>query len=539
MGARRNAPRVQDGPDAQALDIMARVLSTGHQWLVVHQKQRLRGRPNPLEETMSASTPAEFDVVVVGAGISGIAAAHYLQRECPGRSFVVLEGRDAIGGTWDLFRYPGIRSDSDMFTLGFTFRPWTSDAAIAEGPAIRDYIHETALEEGLLPHIRFGHSVTAAHWDSTHAHWQVQIAAGGEPQRLHCRFLFFCSGYYDYQRGHEPAWPGRETFAGRIVHPQHWPEDLDYAGQRIVVIGSGATAITLIPSLVQQAAHVTMLQRSPSYILALPGRDAIGRTLQRVLPRKLAYRLIRWKNILLSTAFFQFSRRRPQAVRRFLVGQARKRSGVEEKHLQPRYDPWDQRLCIAPDADVFRALRSGKASIVTDQIERFTPQGLLLASGEELPADIVVTATGLRLQMLGGAQVTVDGRPLRSADTLSYKGMMLSGVPNFALSMGYTNASWTLKCELIARRVCRILNHMHARGLDVVMPVQQGDAGATRPALDLSSGYIQRGSDQLPRQGSRKPWRIHQNYLLDLFAMKLSPLRDGALRFARAGEPLR
>jgi cation diffusion facilitator CzcD-associated flavoprotein CzcO len=516
---------------------MARVPGTGDQRESVQRSDA--PSPQAPEETMSASTPSEFDVVVVGAGISGIAAGHYLQRECPDRSFVVLEGRDAIGGTWDLFRYPGIRSDSDMFTLGFTFRPWTSDASIAEGAAIRDYIRETAREDGLLPRIRFGHRVTAAHWDSGRARWEVQVEARGESQRFHCRFLFFCSGYYDYQRGHEPGWPGLASLAGRVVHPQHWPEDLDYAGKRIVVIGSGATAITLIPSLVRQAAHVTMLQRSPSYIMALPGRDALGRTLQRVLPRKLAYRLIRWKNILLSTAFFQFSRRRPQAARRFLVDQARKRSGVEEKHLQPRYDPWDQRLCIAPNADIFRALRSGHASIVTDQIEHFTPQGLKLASGVDLPADIVITATGLKLQMLGGAQLTVDGRPLRSGDTLSYKGMMLSGVPNFALSMGYTNASWTLKCELIARRVCRILNHMRARGLDVVMPVQEGDAGATRPALDLSSGYIQRGSDQLPRQGSHKPWRIHQNYLLDLVSMRLSPLRDGALRFARAGEPLR
>jgi monooxygenase len=488
---------------------------------------------------MNASPPAEFDVVVVGAGISGISAAHYLLSECPDRSFVLLEGRDAVGGTWDLFRYPGIRSDSDMFTLGFTFRPWISDASIADGASIREYIRDTAREEGLMPRIRFGHRVTAAHWDSAIARWQVDVDAGGQAQRFRCRFLFFCSGYYDYQRGHEPDWPGRERFAGRIVHPQHWPEDLECAGKRVVVIGSGATAITLIPSLAEQAAHVTMLQRSPSYIMALPGRDAVGRTLQRVLPRKFAYRVIRWKNILLSTAFFQFSRHRPQAVRRFLVAQAQKRSGVAEKHLQPRYDPWDQRLCIAPDADVFRAFRSGKASIVTDQIESFTPSGLTLDSGEELAADIIITATGLRLQMLGGAQLTVDGRPVRSGDTLSYKGMMLGGVPNFALSMGYTNASWTLKCELIARQVCRILNHMREQGLDVVMPVQEGDAGATRPALDLSSGYIQRGADQLPRQGSRKPWRIYQNYLLDVLSMKFSPLHDGALRFARMGESLR
>ena len=481
----------------------------------------------------------EFDVVVVGAGLSGVAAAHYLQRECPDRSYVILEGRAAIGGTWDLFRYPGVRSDSDMFTLGYTFRPWTSDASIADGAAIRDYIRETASEEGVLPRVRFGHRVTAAHWDSGRARWTVEVDAAGEPLRFSCRFLFACSGYYNYAQGHQPEWPGRDAFAGRIVHPQHWPQDLDCAGQRIVVIGSGATAVTLIPALAAQAAHVTMLQRSPSYIIALPGRDAVGRALQRLLPRKLAYRLIRWKNILLATALFQYSQRRPQAMRRFLVEQARKRSGVDVKHLQPRYDPWDQRLCIAPDADLFRALRSGKASIVTDQIERFTAQGLRLASGQELPADIIVTATGLQLQMLGGARLTVDGRAMGVAETLSYKGMMLSGVPNFAMAMGYTNASWTLKCELIARQVCRILKHMRDRQLDVCMPVQEGDAGQTRPALPLSSGYIQRAVGELPRQGSRKPWRVHQNYLRDLLSLRLSPLRDGALRFARAGQALR
>jgi len=488
---------------------------------------------------MSSSGSSEVDVVVVGAGLSGVAAGHYLRSLCPDRSFVMLEGREAIGGTWDLFRYPGVRSDSDMFTLGYTFRPWTSDAAIAEGGAIRDYIRATAREEGLLDRIRLRHRVLAADWDGGQARWTLQVDADGVPQTMRCRFLFFCSGYYDYQAGHAPELAGRDDFTGRIAHPQHWPADLDYAGRRVVVIGSGATAITLVPALAQQAAHVTMLQRSPSYILALPARDGLGRGLQRLLPRKLAYRLIRWKNILLATALFQFARRRPEALGRWLVQQAHRRSGVALEHLQPRYAPWDQRLCIAPDADVFAALRSGRASIVTGQVERFTPTGLRLASGEELAADIVVTATGLNLQLFGGARICVDGQPVQPAHALSYKGMMLAGLPNFAMAMGYTNASWTLKAELIARQVCRVLNHLREHRLDVCMPVLEGDPGATRPALDLQSGYIQRAAGALPLQGSRKPWRIHQNYLRDLLSLKFAPLRDGALRFGRQGETVR
>jgi monooxygenase len=487
--------------------------------------------------THSASTA--FDVVVVGAGLSGIAAAHYLRTQCPQRSFVLLEGRDAIGGTWDLFRYPGVRSDSDMFTLGYTFRPWTSDASIAEGGAIRDYLRATAREEGALPHIRLRHRVTGANWDPAQARWTVQVDADGEPQTFTCRFLFCCSGYYDYAQGHDPDFPGRAGFGGRIVHPQHWPGDLDVAGKRVAVIGSGATAITLVPALAAQAAHVTMVQRSPSYIIALPGRDAIGRGLQRLLPRRLAYRLVRWKNILIATALYQLAQRWPQATGRWLVDQAERYSGAERRHLQPHYGPWDQRLCIAPDGDVFRALRSGRASIVTGQVESFTPTGLRLASGEALGADIVVTATGLKLQLFGGARITVDGRPVQVGQSLSYKGMMMAGVPNFALAMGYTNASWTLKAELIARQVCRMLNYLRDHDLDVCVPVHEGDAGETRPALDLQSGYIQRAAGELPRQGSRKPWRIHQNYLRDLLALKLSPLRDGALRFGRQGEPVR
>jgi monooxygenase len=466
------------------------------------------------------SAPAYFDVLVVGAGLSGIAAGHYLQTLCPDRTYAILEGRQAIGGTWDLFRYPGVRSDSDMFTLGYSFRPWESDASFASGPVIRDYVVATARQEGIDGHIRFGHRVTGADWDSAQARWNV-----------------FCSGYYDYERGHDPQWPGRESFAGRIVHPQQWPADVDFAGRRVVVIGSGATAVTLVPELAATAAHVTMLQRSPSYVVALPTRDRIGAALRHALPRAAAYRLVRWKNILLTTAIYQYSRRWPERARAMLLKAARRLlpPGFDvERHLSPRYNPWDQRLCIAPDADLFRALGSGKASIVTDAIERITPAGIRLASGAELPADIIVTATGLKLKLLGGAQLRVDGQSVALSQAMVYRGALYTGVPNMAVASGYINASWTLKCELLARYVCRLLNHMRSRGLDSVVPVADASVtAASEPFLNLSSGYVQRASDVLPREGARLPWRMVQNYVLDLLLLRFSSLRDEALRFGR------
>ncbi|NML42164.1 NAD(P)/FAD-dependent oxidoreductase [Ramlibacter sp. G-1-2-2] len=482
--------------------------------------------------------PEEFDVIVVGAGISGVCAAHYLRERCPGQSFAILEGRDAIGGTWDLFRYPGVRSDSDMFTLGFSFRPWTSDRSIALGPTIRDYVQETAHAEGVEERIRFGHRVTQAAWSTTDARWTVTAQTTAGEQRLRCRFLWFCSGYYDYAQGHEPDWPGRADFRGRIVHPQHWPEDLDFAGKRVVVIGSGATAVTIVPEMARRGAQVTMLQRSPSYILPVPARDGVGAALQRWLPAGLAYRLVRWKNILAAWALYQAARRWPEGVRRWLMDMARKQlPGVDvERHFAPPYAPWDQRLCFIPDADLFAALRSGRASVATDDIETFTPTGLRLRSGATLDADIVVAATGLQLQMLGGTRLMVDGEPVNLARRVAYRGFMFNGVPNLAMTMGYTNASWTLRAELVARHLCRLLLHMRKRGDDFCVPVYDEPEPATRLAIDLSSGYVQRAAAVLPRQGERAPWRVMQNYLQERIALRWSRLDDGALRFARAGE---
>ncbi|MBC7605329.1 MAG: NAD(P)/FAD-dependent oxidoreductase [Ramlibacter sp.] len=479
-----------------------------------------------------------LDVVVVGAGLSGIAAGHYLQALCASRSYAILESRDAIGGTWDLFRYPGVRSDSDMSTLGYSFRPWTSDTSFAPAEAIRDYVQQTARDEGIDTHIRFGRRVTGANWDSKRARWIVATTGSDGDSLIECSFLFFCSGYYDYERGYEPQWPGREHYSGTIVHPQQWPKDLDYSGKRVVVIGSGATAITLVPEMAKRAAHVTMLQRSPSYIMGLPARDKLGALLRKCLPQRAAHRIVRWKNIVLATLLFQFSRRRPEAMKRLIRKGALRLLGPSfdvDRHLSPRYNPWDQRLCIAPDADFFRSIRAGKAAIVTDEIECFTAQGLRLASGEELLADVIVSATGLRLKMMGGAALTIDGAQVDGSQSVVYRGTMYSGVPNLAVASGYTNASWTLKCELSARYVCRLLNEMQAKGLDTCVAVRDESVAASEPVIDLSSGYIQRAAATLPRQGDRTPWRMYQNYFLDLLTLRFSRLRDGVLKLSRVG----
>lgn len=475
-----------------------------------------------------------FDVLIVGAGISGIGAAFHLQRDCPGKSYAILEARNAIGGTWDLFRYPGIRSDSDMYTLGYSFRPWTDAKAIADGPAILDYLHETVDESGITRHIRHRHRVVAAHWSTADARWVVEAEVDGETIRYSCSFLYMCTGYYDYAKGYAPDFPDAEQFVGRIIHPQHWPEDIDYIGKRIIVIGSGATAVTLVPSLAERAEHVTMLQRSPSYIVARPSQDRIANALRSWLPTSLAYSLTRWKNVLLGMFFYKLARKRPEKVKRKIIALARKEMGPDynvDTHFTPRYNPWDQRVCLVPDADLFTALRKGTASIVTDTIECFTPEGIRLASGCELPADIIVTATGLNLMLMGNIGFTVDGQPFDPARSMQYKGMMFSDLPNLASAFGYTNASWTLKADLTSVYVCRLLNHMDKIGMRQATPRLTAHVEEI-PFLDFTSGYVQRALAKFPRQGAVMPWRVHQNYVRDLATMRFGAIEDGVISFS-------
>lgn len=486
-------------------------------------------------------TLEHVDVLIVGAGLSGIGAASHLQAECPGRTYAIFESRGAIGGTWDLFRYPGVRSDSDMFTLGYSFEPWTDAKAIADGPSIREYVRTTARKRGIDRRIRFHHRVVRAEWSSDQALWTVEAERTdtGERVRITCDFLFVNSGYYRYDQGYAPEFPGQDEFAGTVVHPQHWPEDLDHTGKRVVVIGSGATAVTLLPAMAGDAAHVTMLQRSPSYVLSLPGTDPVADKLRGVLPPKVAYPIVRWKNVLSAMLFFQLSRRTPAFVRKFLrkAASAQLPRGFEvDRHFNPSYDPWDQRVCFVPDGDLFKAVRSGKADIVTDTIERFTAEGVRLTSGRVLEADIIVTATGLNLLPFGGMDLVVDGEPVEIGERLAYKGMMLSGVPNYAFTIGYTNASWTLKADLVAGYVCRLLNHLDEHGYTTCTPVAPPSVTATEPLIDLKSGYVLRSIDKLPKQGPAAPWRLFQNYPRDVLLMRHGSLTDDAMRFARTAK---
>ncbi|HEX4437467.1 MAG TPA: NAD(P)/FAD-dependent oxidoreductase [Solirubrobacteraceae bacterium] len=491
--------------------------------------------------TRDVATGGEhLDVLIVGAGLSGIGAAHHLQERCPGKSYAILEARADLGGTWDLFRYPGIRSDSDMHTLGYRFRPWTAAKSIADGESILEYVHATASEAGIDRHIRFHHRVVAAEWSSEEARWTVEAElADGTTVSLSCGFLFVNSGYYRYDQGYTPEFPGIEDFGGTVIHPQHWPEDADYAGKRVVVIGSGATAVTLVPAMAEEAARVTMLQRSPTYVVSLPGEDPLAKWLRRHLPDRIVYPLVRWKNVLIQLASYRFARKQPRLMKRLIrrgLVQALPEGYDVDTHFKPSYDPWDQRLCLVPDSDLFEAISSGTADVVTDRIKTFNTGGIELESGRSLEADVVVTATGLNLLFLGGMKIEVDGTEPDQAQLLAYKGMMLSDVPNLVFTIGYTNASWTLKADLVNEYVCRLLNHMEANGYERCMPVAPDPSSPTEPFIDLKSGYVTRALDQLPRQGVKAPWRLNQNYPLDVRLLRHGTLEDVGIEFS-AGTP--
>ena len=489
-------------------------------------------RPGP-----AGNSPEHVDVLIVGAGISGIGAGYYLQKMCPGKSWTILERRERIGGTWDLFRYPGIRSDSDMYTFGYAFKPWTSPKMISDGESIRSYLEETAREYGIDRKIRFGIQVVSASWSSSDAVWSIEArdAAAGETLRFTCSFIVGATGYFNYDSGFTPVFPGKERFKGPLVHPQHWPEELDYTGKRIVVIGSGATAITLIPNLASKAAHVTMLQRSPTYVMNLPGQDPITNALRRVLPEKILYALTRGRNVSMQLFIHRISLAFPKAVRRVLLGQLRKELGPDYdlRHFSPLYNPWEERLCVVPDGDLFESIRVGKASVVTDEIETFTERGLKLKSGEELAADIIVTATGLNVQLLGGIQIEVDGEPFDVAGRYAYKALMFEGLPNFAMLFGYPNMSWTMKVDISCEYIGRLLNFMDKNGWRQVTPRNSDRSLEPRPFLDLKAGYVKRAQDQMPSQGSKFPWRLYNNYWLDLATLRYSRLDDGILDFSR------
>lgn len=497
-------------------------------------------------DAQTGITDTPLDVLIVGAGLSGIGAARRLQQRCPNKQFLIIEARHTLGGTWDLFRYPGIRSDSDMFTLSYPFKPWRSAQSIVDGPSIRRYIQDAADEAGITDRIRFGWRVVSAAWSSQTALWTVLLqrsqangqahATDAETRQVQARFLYACAGYYSYSDPYRPEFPDESRFQGQIIHPQFWPENLDLSGKRVVVIGSGATAVTLIPSLTHSAMHVTMLQRSPTYVVNRPGRDTLAAKLQSWLPVWAANRLIRLKNIAQSMVLFRLARRRPTTFRERLIDMARTELGTHcdvDQHFAPHYAPWDQRVCVVPDGDLFAAIRAGRASVVTDTIDRFTDNGILLASGQHLPADVIVTATGLRLQMLGGIALDVDGQTRDVHQAMIYRGMMLSGIPNLALAFGYTNASWTLKADLTACWVCRLLNRMDREAWAIALP-QPDPQMPTRPFMEFTSGYVQRAQGVLPQQGVRPPWRMYQNYLLDTLMIRYSRLDDGVLRLSPA-----
>jgi cation diffusion facilitator CzcD-associated flavoprotein CzcO len=475
-----------------------------------------------------------IDVAIVGAGLSGIGAAYHVQENCPEWNYQIFEGRANLGGTWDLFKYPGIRSDSDMYTFGFSFNPWTSPKAIADGPSILEYINETADKFDIRKNIRFSSRVVEANWSTEEERWLLTVEREGEITTVNCRFVIMCTGYYNYQQGYEPEFPGRESFKGKVIHPQKWPEGFDYSGQRVVVIGSGATAVTLVPEIAKKAEHVTMLQRSPTYMMNLPSEDNIANFLKKVLPGKVAYSLSRWKNILLGITIYNLSKKYPQKIRSFLKKQIRKSLGkhYDDSSWDPKYNPWDQRLCLVPDNDLFDAINDGRAEVVTDTIETFTERGIKLNSGRELEADTIITATGLQVQLFGGMKVTLDGKEIQTSEIHAYRGVMFEGIPNAGVAIGYTNASWTLKCDLSCRFLAKVMRYMIDHGKNVVYPEFDSEKYETERLLDFDAGYILRAENILPKQGSKAPWKVHQNYVKDLISLKYSSVNDGHLVYA-------
>ena len=474
------------------------------------------------------------DIIVVGAGISGIAAGYNLQKSCPNKSFAILEGRQALGGTWDLFKYPGIRSDSDMHTLGFRFKPWVHKKSIADGPSILKYLNETVDEYSLREKIIYNQKVTASNWISEQSIWELTVEDNGQEKAMTCNFLFLCGGYYSYDKPFMPDFPGQEDFKGTLIHPQFWDESLDYSNKKVVVIGSGATAVTLVPAIAEKAKQVTMLQRSPSYVVSAPGEDSWSLALNKIFPIKFTYFLIRWKNIFRTSIGFFLARKYPVRVKERLIDLVREELGEDfdvEKHFTPAYKPWDQRMCLVPDSDLFNAIKDNRASVVTDTIDRFTHDGISLESGDTLVADIIVSATGIELNALNDINVSIDGAKVEANNKLSYKGMMLSGVPNLAFSFGYVNASWTLRADLTCEYVCRLLNQMDKQGASACVPEEDPEALVDDDYIDFTSGYVQRALDRMPKQGKKSPWRNYQNYLKDIFYVRLFSIKDSTLKF--------